>query len=209
MNQKIIRLLITVVILSITTGFSEGMKLQDGVTLPPGWRRLTRGITFEDINDPVKDSTLFVNHASKAAISFYNGARYISYICDINFIARGNAYKGNLGRPCRAALEMAYKPRLHSEISFLQHITEEDEPGTKIQGILEHMLSYHSSERIIIYIKNTTYPPCATQEDEKIPCREYLRLFRDKLGKKKCKIIVYAIGTRKIQTLDFNSDVWL
>lgn len=184
------------------------MEVQDGIIIPQDWRKLTRNITFADIHEPVKDSTLFVNHASKAAISFYNGTRYISYICDVNFVARGSSYRGTLGVPCRTALEEAHKPRLHSEISFLQYITEEDEPASEIQGLLKQMLDYHSGESIIIYIKNTDYPPCATVEDSKISCRRYLWLFRNALGKEKCKIIVHAISTNKTQTLDFNSDNW-
>jgi hypothetical protein len=208
MKQRIIQSFTAMIILLAVNFFLYSMEVQNGIDAPENWRKLNRNITFMDIHDPVKNNALFVNHASKAAISFYNGSRYISYVCDLNFVARGGNYIGDLGIPCRTSEETSDKPRLHSEISFLQYVTEKDNPVDEIRGILEQMLTYHPDEFVTIYIKNTNYPPCATIESGKIPCRRYLWLFRNALGKEKCKVIVYAISTNVPQMLDFNSDAW-
>ncbi len=159
----------------------------------------------------------FANQASRGGISFVKESdkkgitkcEAVTYISNKNFLAK--AYNKDLNKgdnlTCKhgSSKNSDGYPRWHSEIAFIQYLTELEDPAnmgnynflnkfTEIKGDIK---------QIIILIRNSSLPPCfwdsSTGIDVKIKCLKYLTTFSSKLHEMTQKpvtcIVFYAQST--------------
>lgn len=154
-------------------------------SLPSCVQKIDGPIDFESVPDAIEDEACGVNHASTGAISFTNRTETISYVIKYNFVAKGKKSQSAMPsgwKTCITFQAQDSKPRLHSEIAFLQFITDREDPSNfSIGGLLSQLMNLHRGYAVTIYIKNSSRAPCKPEEDwwgPGISCAAYLGQFK-------------------------------
>ncbi len=183
------RLVLLLILFFETPFFSFGMEL------PDGWNsNIDNGCCYALISDPICAKVFGVNHASTAAIRFKGtnpanrAIQYTTYVSTFNYVAKEASFRNkNFSKQnpswTPSIIEGSQRsnelPLPHSEIAFLQDITENVDPANSIRsGFLGRLLAKHNGESVYIFIKNSCMLPCYSGSWGKgIYCDKYLRTF--------------------------------